>query len=274
MRIREQLAHAVRRLRDSGSPDPESDAAWLMADALEDSSRGALALRLDETLAHEQLEWFCRALARRETGEPLQYIEGFAFFMGRKFLVDSRALIPRADTEILCEAALASVEPGARVLDLCTGSGAVAISIALGAPDARVTGADISADALALARENARRLGARVDWAQGDLFDAVAGAFDVIACNPPYLSAGDMASLQKEVAHEPALALFGGADGLDFYRRIADVLAGRLSAGGAAHFEVGAGQAQAVAERMRAIGRITITKDLGGVSRVVSVERV
>ncbi len=273
MRARELIQSAAARLTASGSPDPEADALWLVSDALR-VPRGALALRLDDEVDGEALRWFRRALERRAGGEPLQYVEGFAFFYGRAFRVDPRVLIPRGDTEILAQEALARLRPGDRVLDLCTGSGVLAVTLALGQPRARVTGADISEGALQVARENAHRLGAGVLWARGDLFDPVEGAFDLIVCNPPYLTAEDMAHLQPEVAREPAIALDGGEDGLDFYRRIARALPRRLAPGGRALFEVGRGQAGAVARLFAPLGSGRIVKDLSGVERVVIVERV
>lgn len=273
MFARDLLKSAIRRLTDSGSPDPEADAMWLLSDALR-VHRGALPLHLEGDVSGDALAWFEGALLRREGGEPLQYVEGFAYFFGRRFLVDSRVLIPRSDTETLCEAALKRFRPGMRALDLCTGSGILAVTMALAAPGASVTGADISPDALEVARENAHLLGAAVEWVQGDLFGAVSGSFDLIACNPPYLTRSDMQCLQPEVAREPGLALYGGQDGLDFYRRIASELPQRLSPGGFALFEVGMGQAADVAEMLTSFGRIQIIKDICGADRVVSLERV
>ena len=273
MLARDLLKDAIRRLTASGSPDPEADAMWLLSDALR-VHRGALPLRLDGDVAGDDLMWFQEALLRREGGEPLQYVEGFAYFYGRRFLVDPRVLIPRSDTETLCEAALGRLGPGVRALDLCTGSGILAVTMALEVPGLDVTGADISGDALEVARENARRLGAAVEWARGDLFGAVSGAFDLIACNPPYLTEADMLCLQPEVAREPGLALYGGADGLDFYRRIALELPERLNPGGRALFEVGLGQAGDVAGMLAPLGQVQIIKDICGADRVVSLERV
>jgi release factor glutamine methyltransferase len=246
---------------------------WLLSDALR-VHRGALALRLEDEVALGAQEWFERALTRRESGEPLQYVEGFAYFYGRRFQVDSRVLIPRGDTETLCEEALKRLKTGMRVLDLCTGSGILAVTMALERPEANVTGADISTDALTVAKENARLLGAQVAWVQGDLFEAVSGAFDLIVCNPPYLTKADMECLQPEVAREPGLALYGGVDGLDFYRRIALQLPERLNPGGWALLEVGLGQAEAVAGMLAPLGTVDIIKDLSGADRVVMVERV
>ncbi len=272
MRARDLIQSAAARLTASGSPDPEADAMWLLSDALR-VHRGALALRLEDEVEGDALEWFRQALSRRESGEPLQYVEGFAYFYGRRFLVDGRVLIPRPDTETLCEVALDRLKPGMRALDLCTGSGVLAIIMALSG-QGEVTGADISDDALQVARENARLLGAKVEWARGDLFEAVTGSFDLIACNPPYLTEEDMLHLQPEVAREPGLALYGGADGLNFYRRIAKDLPERLNPGGCALFEVGLGQARGVAGLLAELGCVDIIKDLSGADRVVLVERV
>lgn len=200
--VKMTLEEIAARLRRADIPNARLEARWLLGDA------------------PTKPRW-PSGCARREAGEPLQYVEGFAFFMGRRFRVDERVLIPRPDTEILAERALQYLEalPAPRVLDLCTGSGALAVTIAAQRPDARVVACDISEEALCVARENAA--GLNVAFARGDLFAAVEGAFDVIVCNPPYLTAEDMLSLQREVRYEPALALRGGADGLDFYRRIA-----------------------------------------------------
>lgn len=156
-------------------------------------------------------------LARRLAGEPLQYILGEWELMGLPFRVDARALIPRQDTEMLVEAALGLIkERGYRtVLDLCCGTGCIGISLAA-LSGAAVTLADISADALALARENAEKNGVCARMTETNLFSNIKRSFDLIACNPPYLSDADMAALQREVRFEPALALYGGADGLDF----------------------------------------------------------
>jgi release factor glutamine methyltransferase len=132
-RARELIQSAAARLTASGRPDPEADALWLVSDALR-VPRGALALRLDDEVDGEALRWFRRALERRAGGEPLQYVEGFAFFYGRAFRVDPRVLIPRGDTEILAQEALARLRPGDRVLDLCTGSGVLAVTLRSGSP--------------------------------------------------------------------------------------------------------------------------------------------
>lgn len=243
------------------------DARWMLVDAG--------VTRLDEPLEPALNSKLDAWLARREAGEPLAYITGVAAFYGLELRVNPHVLIPRQDTEVLCEAAIAHVRPGARVLDLCTGSGALAIAIKIRCPQALVTATDISPDALAVARANAKRLGADVDFCCGDLFGAVSGErFDVILSNPPYINDLDMRSLQREVTHEPQLALRGGEDGLDFYRRIAASLPAALTPTGVALLEVGYDQAQAVSGLLRQAlpdGIVAITKDLSGIDRVVSI---
>ena len=209
-------------------------------------------------------------LARRLAGEPLQYILGEWELMGLPFRVDARALIPRQDTETLVEAALGLIkERGYRtVLDLCCGTGCIGISLAA-LSGAAVTLADISVDALALARENAEKNGVCARVMETDLFSNITGSFDLIACNPPYLSDADMAALQREVRFEPALALYGGEDGLDFYRRIRTEYAAHLNQRGALLLEVGFGQAAAVCALFGE--NAYVLRDLCGVERVVAV---
>ncbi|WP_417109291.1 peptide chain release factor N(5)-glutamine methyltransferase, partial [Hominenteromicrobium sp.] len=215
---------------------------------------------------------FDALLARREAGEPLQYVLGEASFLGRAFRVDPRVLIPRADTETLAEAMCACLTPGLRVLDMGAGSGALAISAALACPQARVTGADISEDALAVARENGERLGARVEWVRSDLFSALEGrCFDMIVSNPPYIPTGELEGLQREVRREPVLALDGGEDGLACYRAIVRGLPGRLCPGGSLLLEVGDGQAARVRALLEKLFDSTaVLADLSGLDRVVT----
>lgn len=228
-----------------------------------------LTLAQDDQVPAQALERAGAWLEERLKGRPLQYVQGRAWFMGREFLVDSRALIPRQDTELLCERAVERAGRGTPgVLDLCTGSGALAVSVKLSCPSARVWASDLSEAALALAQENARRLGAQVHFLQGDLLEAAKGLrFDLILCNPPYLTGEDMASLQKEVRFEPAMALYGGADGLDFYRRLAGQAPLYLKKGGWLLLEVGAGQAGPVSDLLG--GGCNLYRDLAGIWRVV-----
>ncbi|MCI7026456.1 MAG: peptide chain release factor N(5)-glutamine methyltransferase [Clostridiales bacterium] len=274
MTFGEWIAAARAELERAGNPDAQVDARLLVC-GLCDLAPGRLAGICGQEMPaalHAELE---RRLDRRLSGEPLQYIEGAAYFMGLKFAVDSRVLIPRQDTETLCEQALTFLRgyTGAEVLDLCTGSGAIAISVARLQPGLRVAATDMSSDALSVASENAHLNGVYVRFMQGDLFEPVAGErFDAILCNPPYLTADDMVHLQTEVACEPRMALFGGEDGLMFYRRLAHEVYRHLKPGGYALFEVGDGQAAEVLRLMSENAMCAASgtvKDLPGVERVV-----
>lgn len=206
-------------------------------------------------------------VSRRKSGEPLQYILGKWEFMGLPFYTRPCALIPRQDTETLCEEALSI--GGKTLLDLCCGTGCIGVSLAkLGGFE--VTFGDISPDCLALARENAALNGVSGKFLLTDMFSDISDSFDLICVNPPYIPTSELASLQAEVKREPRLALDGGADGLDFYRRISRDYAAHLNPGGALLMEVGAGQAEDVAEMFP---NAEIIKDICGIKRVVAVRR-
>lgn len=272
-RIDELMRGAAARLAAAGDIDAEADARWLMRACM---VCGAAGLRFGPPPDAAQEARFEDMVNRRAAGEPLQYILGNQPFLGRIFKADRRALIPRPETEELCLKALQLMERSRapRALDMGTGTGVLAVSIALARPDARVTAVDISPEALSLARENADLLGAEVEFLKGDMFEPVRGRrFDLIVSNPPYLSGADMAALQREVRREPALALYGGPDGLDFYRRFAKEAAGMLAPDGHVAFEVGMGQARTVAGFMAGTFRnIEICRDINGVERIVSAE--
>lgn len=250
MTFRDWLTDAQQKLEASGCPDPHVDAAWLLEDML-GISTAQVRRYPDRIFTAEEEDLLARALSRRIAGEPLQYITGRADFMGLRFHVDPRVLIPRADTENLVEQALYLLKntnkPHPAVLDLCTGSGAIGISIAKMFPKADVTLTDISPDALDIARMNAEINGVNVRFAQGDLFEAIGETkFDLVVSNPPYIPRADLAGLQREVQAEPKLALDGGESGLDFYRRIAREARFYLNPEGAVALEVGEGQARDV----------------------------
>ena len=196
---------------------------------------------------------------------PIQYILGEWEFMGLTFRTRPCALIPRQDTETLCEEALRI--GGERVLDICCGTGCIGISLAkLG--NMKAAFSDISPDCIALAKENARLNGIEGEFFRGDLFENVAGRYSLICCNPPYIPSGHIPALQREVQHEPMLALDGGDDGLDFYRRIARQYGDYLLPGGHLLLEVGIGQARDV---IAIFGGGYAVKDLCGIERVVVV---
>ncbi len=265
---------AVRRLRAAGNIDAETDPSLFLCAVLK-TERACLRFRLEEELSTRDEETLNAMLLRREKGEPEQYIEGAAYFMGLRFKADRRALIPRFDTETLCEAAIGEIRsfPSPQVLDLCTGSGCIAISVAKACPNARVTAADISAEALSQARENAALNGVNIETVLSDGFEAFKErSFDFILCNPPYLTRADMAEIPPELRYEPALALFGGEDGLLFYRRFAKEMRAHLRKGALALFEVGQGQAEAVEAIFAETdpdAHIDTIKDLNGVKRAV-----
>ena len=248
--IRRELADA---LRPAAGEEAEIEARFLL-----------------EASADEA--WLRQAVTRRLSGEPLQYILGEWEFMGLPFLVGPQALIPRQDTETLCEAALRWLEnrPNARVLDLCCGSGCIGVSLGkLGG--AQVAFADISPDALALAKRNAQMNGVDGTFYESDLLASVPGVYDLVACNPPYLTAAEMASCQRELRFEPALALYGGEDGLDFYRRLAAAWAAHVVPGGLLLMEIGCAEGAAVRGLFPGA---RILKDICGLDRVACVERI
>lgn len=269
MTVLEALRAAEHRLRDI--PEPRLDAEYLLAEALR-TSRLMMLVDKSRALTETEEAAFEAMVVRREQREPLQYILGSQSFMGFPIKTDPRALIPRNDTETLCEEALRHIRPGSGVLDLCTGTGALAIALKKLCPGAVVTASDISGDALSLAKENAQSNRAEIRFLQGDLFAPIAKEqFDVIVSNPPYIPDGLRGQLQAEVEKEPALALFGGADGLDFYRRITAEAPLHLYPDGWLCLEVGDGEADAVATLLKKdFLSIHVLPDLNGLPRVVS----
>lgn len=265
------LKAATAEFLAAGASDARLDAEWLLAHVL-GIERLSLLVSRERPVPDADQARFETLTARRSAGEPLQYILGTQAFMGHTFQVTPHVLIPRQDTETLCEAAIAWLNGRAlNVLDIGTGSGALAISMKLACPDARVTAIDISAEALRVAMQNAQCLGAEIRFLQGDLTQPVAGAtFDLIVSNPPYLTAEDLSGLQREVRAEPLLALDGGPDGLAFYRALAPAMAACLAPGGICMLEVGQGQAEDVAALLsKHIGPAQTIRDLCGVERVV-----
>lgn len=274
MTPRELLRLMAAELRDAGVPDADVDASLLLSHI---TGQNPMNLRLDSwsQVSLDDENAFRALCERRKTRIPLQYLTGVQSFLGRDFHVDERVLIPRPETELLAERALALLhEDEAPVaLDLCCGSGCLAISLSLGEPRAEVHAADLSDGALCVTRMNAERLHARVTLHQGDLFAAVPESlcFSVIVSNPPYIPAQDCLALQEEVRREPLMALDGGADGLDFYRRIAQEAPHRLCPGGTLLMEVGFDQAEAVMALCQAAGLtpIGIHEDYQHIPRIV-----
>lgn len=269
--VQASLAHAAARLRAAGCESPRLDAELLLGEVL-GMPRAQLLLSGREPLAAAQRARFERLLARRLAREPVAYILGRRAFRRLELAVDSRVLIPRPETELLVEVGL-TLPAGWRVADVGTGSGAVALALADERPDLVLTGIDASAAALAVARENAERLGLGVRLVQADLLDDA--RYDAVLANLPYVEAG--AALAAEIAeHEPPEALYGGADGLAVIRRLIARLGGRSAQTvRVVALEVGAGQAQAVLELLGAAGFTCsqVHRDLAGHERVLTARR-
>jgi release factor glutamine methyltransferase len=272
------LRWATDDFRARGIETPRLDAELLLARAL-GATRIQLFIDAKRPLDEGELARMRELVKRRRAREPVAYILGEREFYGRSFRVDRRVLVPRPDTETLIEVALErtrAVSMSMRALDLCTGSGCVAITLARERPTALVAATDLSDDALAVARENALRLGAyNVAFRRGDLFAAVDAAcrFDVVTANPPYVPAGEVASLQPEIReHEPRLALEGGDDGLAVLRRIVAEAPPHLASGGVLAVEVGAGEAPAVVALFERAGydAVEVRRDYARIERVVS----
>lgn len=272
MRVREALRQATAKLEAAGVPDAGYDAALMLSTLLE---MGMLEMRIEgqRELNAENAIKFSEMTLRRSMREPLQYILGETEFMGLAFHVEPGVLIPRHDTETLAQLALDWLKdkPGARVLDIGTGSGALAVTIAKLANGAQVTAVDVSDTALSIAKGNAEKNGVSVRFAKSDCFAALPGErFDMIVSNPPYIDEEEMRDLMPEVLREPELALYGGSDGLDFYRRITKEAPEHLNAGGALLFEIGWKQKDAVSALLReTIGEPVALRDLGDNWRVV-----
>lgn len=256
----------------SAVPDVSADDDWIWCEVL-DIPRSEL-----ESQSHVLLSQQKRALAyakERATGKPLWQIFGYADFYGYKIRIDENVLIPRPETEYLVEqaVAIARKSDAPRVLDLCTGSGCIAVAIGMQCDKAHLTAADISEQALQVAKENLAHYLPEDRWeiVQSDMFAQLPDAYDIIVCNPPYIPHADIDTLQSEVRdHEPHLALDGGADGLDYYRILAKQAPAHLHANGAVCCEVGIGQADTVAQLLEQAGmRMQIYPDLEGVSRIV-----
>jgi release factor glutamine methyltransferase len=272
--VREALESAATAIGAAGCDTPRLDAEVLLADVL-GVDRARLLTDRELTVAGPAVRAFQEAVRRRAFArEPVAYITGRRGFRHLELSVDRRALIPRPETELLVEVGL-TLPTGARVLDVGTGCGAVALALAHERSDLQVTGSDVSADALALARANGERLGLPVRWLQADLLEGVPDEFDAVLCNPPYVAEGERAMLALEILrHEPPGALFAGADGLDAIRALLAQLGARARVGLVA-LEVGAGQAGATAALVRGAGLPTVRaeRDLAGIERVVVGER-
>lgn len=286
MTYREVCEKGERALADAGIEEADLDARLLL-EYVCGTSRSDLLAHGDREVAPEEQSLYEQLIARRSERIPLQYLTGQQGFMGLEFTVNEHVLIPRPDTEILVEEVLKNLHDGMRVLDMCTGSGCILISLLHYSNDCTGVGADISGEALQVAEKNKVKLlgsegalpGSEPEekwqsctFLQSDLFENVEGQFDIIVSNPPYIPGDVIETLMPEVRdHEPRQALDGAGDGLFFYRRIVAESAGYLSGGGMLFFEIGYNQAEAVSRLMEEAGflEINVVKDYAGLDRVV-----
>jgi release factor glutamine methyltransferase len=274
MTIQQALTDATRQLTKAHVPDPAQDALLMLAHILK---KNPLSVRLDGSreLSPEDSARYRALLLHRAQRIPLQYLLHEQWFYGLPYYVDQRVLIPRQETETLCETGIQHLKAiqAPAALDLCTGSGAIAVTLKHFCPHATIHASDVSTDALNVASMNAERHQAEILFHQGDLFAPLAGlTFDLILSNPPYIESEDCKTLQAEVLQEPLMALDGGADGLDFYRRIAAQAHRYLKKGGMLAVELGYTQAHAVADLLMAEDAyrdVTIVRDLYGQERIV-----
>ena len=277
--LRHHLDLGESALKDGPHPDrARRDAELLLMYTLK-RSRTLLITHYDELLANDLSLSYAELLERRRKGEPIQYITGETEFYGLPFLVTPDVLIPRPETEHLVEKVieLASDFAAPRIVDVGTGSGAIAVALAHKLPHASITATDISLRALALAEENAKSNGASIRFLVGDLLAPTEGErFEIIVSNPPYVAMSDRDSLDVEVRdYEPALALFAGEDGLEVYRRLIPAAFEALTPGGFLVLEIGYSQSPAITELLTCSGfqQIEFVPDLQGISRVACARR-
>jgi release factor glutamine methyltransferase len=268
------LTWTEQRFRERGIGTPRLDAQLLLAHVLE-RDRVHLYTHFDQPLGPDELASYRGLIQRRLAGEPVAYLVGKREFRSLDLVVDARVLVPRPDTETLVDVALGLVGDSGRVVDVGTGSGAIALALKHERPALEILAIDRSPDAAALARQNAARLQLDVEVLEGDLLSPVNGRapLSLVVSNPPYIPSAEVSSLPAEVRKEPLAALDGGVDGLVYIRRLIADAPPLLGPDGALALEVGAGQAPAVAALFAADGRYqlaSVTADLAGIARVVA----
>ncbi len=277
MNYKEAYESAVGRLQEAGIEEASLDARLLLEEAC-GTDRNTLLAHPDREVTAGELASFEKMVAAREKRIPLQQITGYCDFMGLRFYVNPHVLTPRQDTENTVEEAMRYVHDGMHILDVCTGSGCILLSLLRYSNDCEGVGIDLSKEALAVAKKNAEALDltGQASFLQGDLFEALAGTdrkFDVLVSNPPYIRSDVIETLMPEVKdHEPRMALDGDADGLTFYRRICTEAVPYLNGGARIVFEIGYDQAPEVAEIMEQAGYqgIEMFKDYAGNDRIVT----
>lgn len=267
----EAVAAGEKILNNVGISDSRID-SWLLLEMACRIDRNFYYMHMDEEMTSEQIEEFKSLLKKRGEHIPLQYITGEQEFMGLTFHVNSHVLIPRQDTETLVEEALKLAKPGMKIMDMCTGSGCILISILKNVKDTSGCGFDISKQAINVAKENAKLNEVVADFEKSDLFEHVTERYDMIVSNPPYIKTEEIVKLMPEVSEfEPVQALDGKEDGLFFYRKIIKECRDYLNPGGYVLFEIGYDQGEDVSEMMKYAGflDVHVVKDLARNDRVV-----
>lgn len=277
MTVAKLTALGDKRLKEAGIADHKTDAYIFLEEVLE-KNRTYILSNADETVNEDICGRYISYIAKREKRVPLQYILGKADFMGLEFYVNQDVLIPRFDTEFVTEELMINTDDGMRVLDLCTGSGCILLSLMCYKNDIEGVGCDISAGALSVAEKNMNklisdgRLNGRASFVQSDLFENINGTFDRLVSNPPYIRSSDIETLMTEVKDfEPKTALDGGSDGLDLYRRIAKEAYSYLNPEGKIVLEIGFDQGEEVSRIFRENGyrNVEVKKDYSGNERVM-----
>ena len=272
MNYTEAFLMGMQKLKEAQIGEAQLDARLLLEEVC-GTDHNTLLCHGDREVSEAEEEQYRKALEQRAVHVPLQHLLGYQDFMGLRFQVNEHVLIPRQDTEILVEEAMRYLHDGMRILDLCTGSGCILLSLLHYSNDCEGTGVDISKEALQVAALNAELLGIKADFFKSDLYEKVTGKFDLLVSNPPYIERAVIPTLMEEVReYDPYIALDGGEDGLDFYRRIIGGAQDYLKRGGQILMEIGSGQAQAVSELLREAGfkEIDVCRDFAGLDRVVS----
>ncbi len=271
MNRKEAYEWGIKRLTAAGIEEAKSD-TLLLLDGICHINRNDILIHGEEALSSDLENAFNEALTKRCEHIPVQYITGVQNFMGLDFTVNEHVLIPRYDTEILVEEVMKELHDGFSLLDMCTGSGCILLSLLRYSNDCQGMGVDISEDALAVAKNNCEKLGLQATFLQSNLFEKVMGTYDIIVSNPPYIRSDVIPTLMEEVKdHEPMLALDGMEDGLFFYRKIIEESPRFLNGGGMLFFEIGYDQGDDVSRLMERSGfrGIQVVKDYAGLDRVV-----
>ena len=272
MTYRELFEYGKKQLEDAGIEEAALDARLLL-EYICHTDRNALLVHGDSVRSNLEEQFYRMVIEKRAQRIPLQHITGQQECMGLTFKVNEHVLIPRQDTEILVEEAMRYLSDGMRILDICTGSGCILLSLLKYSNECEGLGVDISDDALAVARENAQNLGLETEFRHSDLLEKVEGKFDMIVSNPPYIETAVIDTLMPEVReHEPMLALDGREDGLYFYRRIVEQCTSYMPRGARLFFEIGYDQGEAVKDMMihKGFCEVEIIKDYAGLDRVVT----